>query len=102
LTGAATLSGGTLTNTGIGTANFSLYSSYNNPGNQNGVVISGGSADTIMQIYAPQTGATFSGGGNVYGQAVASSITVNGGTALHYDAAMGGLAKLLSLHEERN
>jgi len=89
--GAVNISGGSVVNTTNLASNLQLYSSLNDPTNNNGVVLSGGSA-TYMVVDAPTTGLTFSGGlSTFYGAVVAAAITNSGGVHVHYDEALFGI-----------
>ena len=83
-------------------SNLQLFSSLNDPSNRNGLVLSGGSG-TYMEVDAPNTGVTFSGGSDFYGSVIASNMTDSGGTHLHYDVALAYAGGQLSgWHEVRN
>ena len=105
VTGAATLSGGSVANTTSNASNLKLFSSLNDPTNNNGVTLSGGSG-AYMTVYAPNTGVTFSGSSNFYGSVIANKIVNSGGTDIHYDGSVGAVLApnptLSKWHEVRN
>jgi len=51
------------------------------------MVLSGG-AGYYGVVYAPLSDITISGGGNLYGAVIGSTITNSGGTLIHYDRAL--------------
>ena len=106
VTGEAKLSGGSIANTTLNAANLKLFSSYNAPGDVNGVTVSGGT-QSYMAIYAPDTEVTLSGStSSFYGSVIASGVIPQGGIKVHYDqalaAVLGSGATLSAWHEVRN
>jgi len=106
VTGEAKLSGGSISNTTLNASNLKLFSSYNAPGDVNGVTVSGGT-QAYMAVYAPDTEVTLSGStSSFYGSVIASGVIPQGGVKVHYDqslaAVLGPGATLSAWHEVRN
>jgi Metallo-peptidase family M12B Reprolysin-like len=85
LRGVLDASGGSLLNTTFVPANLELSSSY---AGANGVILSGGGGGAYLSLYAPQTNVTLSGGASVYGAVLGRTLTVSGGSAVHYDVQL--------------
>ena len=49
-----------------------------------------GGAHTVAMIYAPNSAASFNGGGDFYGSVVAATIDDTGGAKIHYDRRLSG------------
>jgi len=86
-------SGGTLMNTTGAASNLVVYAHpYTYPGVTSAspiqVNVSGGTG-TALALYGPQTNVTISGGSEVFGAFVANTVTLSGGTYIHYDLALG-------------
>ncbi len=106
VTGEAKLSGGSISNTTLNASNLKLFSSYNAPGDVNGVTVSGGT-QAYMAVYAPQTEVTLSGStSSFYGSVIASGVIPQGGVKVHYDQSLASVlgpgATLSAWHEVRN
>ena len=84
VTGTVDASGGSLVNTTLRPANLQVASSYSG---KDGVKVSGHSS-AYLTVYAPGTDVTFSGGSPFFGALVGKTLTVSGGSALHYDVAV--------------
>jgi Tfp pilus assembly protein PilX len=76
------LSGGNVSNPSYSSKQFQI--DYAGTG---AIKLSGG-AQTAMVVYAPNAPITLSGGSDLYGELVASTLTDTGGAALHYDMAL--------------
>lgn len=63
---------------------MSIYSSYSG----SGINISG-DFELYAQIYAPLSDVKIAGSGTLYGSVRGKTVTVTGGAAIHYDAALG-------------
>jgi len=63
---------------------MSIYSSYNGSG-----INLSGDFEMYAQIYAPLSDVKIIGSGTLYGSVRGKTVTVNGGAAIHYDAALG-------------
>jgi hypothetical protein len=93
-------SGGTLLNTTGSPSNLVVYA---HPYVYAGVTsaspiqvkISGGTG-TSLAMYGPTTSVTISGGSSVFGALVANTVTLSGGTYIHYDAALAATAGVLT------
>ena len=84
VTGKFVDSGGSLQNTSYIPANLQVTSSYTG---SNGVTVSGTSS-TYINIYAPGTDVTVSGGGPLYGALLGKTLTVSGNSAVHEDLGL--------------
>jgi cytoskeletal protein CcmA (bactofilin family) len=68
---------------------MSIYSSFDsNIQGQPGIKIEG-DFETYAQIYAPLSDVVINGSGTLYGAVRGKTISVTGGAAIHYDAALG-------------
>jgi len=105
VTGEAKLSGGSIANTTLNASNLKLFSSLNAPGDNNGVVVSGGTS-TYMSVYAPDTVVTVSGTSDFYGSLIGYKVVPSGGSKIHFDQAsasvLGTGVALSAWHEVRN
>jgi len=63
---------------------MSIYSSYNGSG-----INLSGDFEMYAQIYAPLSDVKIVGSGTLYGAVRGKTVTVTGGAAIHYDAALG-------------
>jgi cytoskeletal protein CcmA (bactofilin family) len=63
---------------------MSIYSSYNGSG-----INLSGDFEMYAQIYAPLSDIKITGSGTLYGAVRGKTVTVTGGAAIHYDAALG-------------
>ncbi|MGL1958741.1 MAG: hypothetical protein OCD00_15675 [Colwellia sp.] len=63
---------------------MSIYSSYNGSG-----ININGNFKMYAQIYAPLADVSITGSGTLYGAVRGKTVTVKGGAAIHYDAALG-------------
>jgi hypothetical protein len=79
------LSGGSLANGSYDPTMFQIQ--YGGTGT---ITLSGGSG-AAMLIYAPNAPATISGGGNVYGSIVTSTLNNSGGSAIYYDSNLSNV-----------
>jgi len=88
LTGQGTFSGGGFYNGTGDPSNLLIQSSYSSA--SNGITISSGGANTSATVNCPSCKVTLSGGGDFYGAIIASTLTVSGGTSVHYDTNLAG------------
>jgi len=63
---------------------MSIYSSYDGSG-----INLSGDFEMYAQIYAPLSDVKIVGSGTLYGAVRGKTVTVTGGAAIHYDAALG-------------
>jgi hypothetical protein len=73
------LTGGTVSNLTYDPARFQMFY-----GGDKNVKLNGGAASASL-VYAPNSSASFGGGGDFYGAVVAGKITDMGGAFIHYD-----------------
>ena len=81
---AMDMSGGTISNLSGVPANLQFNYAGSLP-----IVISSGGTLAFEVINAPNSPLTISGGGDIYGSIVAYTVTSSGGSAVHYDRALG-------------
>jgi hypothetical protein len=89
LTGGGTaldLSGGSMSNVSGMPSNLQFYY-----GGSRSTKLSGGAGDFAV-VYAPNSPITLSGGSHFYGAIVGNTITLSGGTAVHYDRSLPVIA----------
>jgi hypothetical protein len=79
---AIDLSGGSMSNVSGMPSNLQFYY-----GGSRSTKLSGGAGDFAV-VYAPNSPITLSGGSHFYGAIVGSTITLSGGTAVHYDRSL--------------
>jgi hypothetical protein len=87
-----TTGGGGILNTGGKPTDISLNACNTAPANNTSYPwdLSGGS-DGFYTVYAPDRDLTVGGGGQLFGSAVSKTLTVSGGSRLHFDNATGGV-----------
>jgi hypothetical protein len=73
------LTGGTTTNLSFDPTRFQI--NYRGSGN---IMLNGGTAASAL-VYAPRAALSLSGGANFYGSLLGASVTISGGTRVHYD-----------------
>jgi Tfp pilus assembly protein PilX len=73
------LTGGTTTNLSFDPTNFQI--NYRGTGS---ILMNGGTAAAAL-VYAPRAALSLSGGANFYGSLLGASVTITGGTRVHYD-----------------
>jgi hypothetical protein len=104
VTGSMDLSGGQLVNPGAPGDLLVFAHPYNLPvgfaPTTTNVKVSGGSS-AAWGFYGPEANLTISGGGNLFGAAVAKTITISGDCAFHYDKALGDFGLLPGATFER-
>lgn len=76
---ALDFTGGSLSNSTFVPSNFQVQ--YRGTGN---IKLNGGTQSSGM-IYAPQSAITLTGGADFFGSVLGATVTVNGGTRIHYD-----------------
>jgi hypothetical protein len=84
LNGLLNASGGSLVNLTRLPSNLELGSSF---AGADGVILSGGSAG-YLSVYAPRTSIALSGGSPVYGALLGKTLSLSGGSAVHYDTRL--------------
>jgi Flp pilus assembly protein TadG len=87
--GNCNATGGSVTNTTLIPSNLQIYVTGSKCG------LSGGSP-LYAAVYAPAADTKYTGSADFYGMLVGKSITVSGGSGLHYDQALGGLTGVSS------
>lgn len=73
------LTGGTTTNLSFDPTKFQI--NYRGTGS---ILLNGGTAASAL-VYAPRAALSLSGGANFYGSLLGASVTISGGTHVHYD-----------------
>ncbi|HEV8357933.1 MAG TPA: hypothetical protein VGQ17_14370 [Gemmatimonadales bacterium] len=87
LSGTFTPSGGIIVNGSGSPRNLAFWGCGTST---TGWLISGGSG-AAFTLYAPNHNVTLSGAGDIYGSLIAASVTLSGGSVIHYDKALAGL-----------
>jgi hypothetical protein len=83
---ALDLSGGSMSNASGIPSNLQFYY-----GGSRSAKLSGG-AGNFAVVYAPNSPITLSGGSHFYGSIIGSTITLSGGTAVHYDRSLPAIS----------
>ena len=83
---ALDLTGGSTANASGMPSNLQFYY-----GGSRSVKLSGG-AGNFAVVYAPNSPITVSGGSHFFGSIIGSTITLSGGTAMHYDRSLAAIA----------
>lgn len=73
------MTGGTIANTTFDPTRFQMFY-----GGDKGVKLTGGAGASAL-VYAPNSSASFTGGGDFYGAVVSGKVTDMGGASIHYD-----------------
>jgi hypothetical protein len=68
---------------------MSIYSSYDSTIEGGPGINIKGDFETYAQIYAPLSDVVINGSGTLYGAVRGKTVSVTGGAAIHYDAALG-------------
>jgi hypothetical protein len=89
VTADSTFSGNGIVNTTHIAGNLRIFSSLSS--SNQGITLAGGSA-AYAAVYAPNAYVKFTGGSDFFGSAVGYGIDDTGGTNIHYDEALNGLA----------
>ncbi len=86
LTGSGDTTGGAIINTTLCAANLQILSS-GGPSSGDAIKITGGT-ETYLTLYAPGAQVDVSGGGEIFGAIVGYTVTVHGGSSIHFDEAL--------------
>jgi len=93
VSGAVNLSGGTIQNPSGKPTNLTVWGC----GANTAAWTLTGSSNAFYAVYAPHHPVTLTGGSPLYGALVGASINLTGGSALHYDEALGRVGVVTSL-----
>lgn len=94
--GSINLSGSATGGGNLAPGQLKIYSVPSTSGTSPGsvaVTISGGSM-MFADLYAPQSAFTLSGSGSLYGSIIALTVSMSGGSSIHYDMASNGFGKV--------
>jgi hypothetical protein len=86
LNGSLNVSGGSIVNQTLNPHNLTIYGT----STCTSASYSGSSA-LYGIIYTPAASTSISGGVNLYGSVIGRSVTISGGSAVHYDASLGNV-----------